>query len=64
MKLNYESFQQIIDDLESRGAAVNVLAYVNPKSRLWDFERPIDYTIQAHFPSGKVWEIVEIKELK
>jgi len=63
MELNYEKFQTVIDDLESRGANVNVVAYIN-EGRRWDFEREIDYTIKAHFPIGwesRVWEIVAIQ---
>ena len=54
--IDYRQFQKVITDLESRGATVMVVAYV-PDSR----EERIDYTIEARFPSGKVWEITEIK---
>jgi hypothetical protein len=57
----FERFQIVIEDLEKRGCTVKVLAYVNTKDRRWDTEREIDYTIEAHFPSGKVWEIIEIQ---
>ena len=62
MELNYEKFQKVIDDLESRGATVSVAAYVNTKDRRWDKEREIDYTIEVRWPSGRAWEIIAITE--
>jgi len=54
MQLDYEKFQPVIDDLESRGAAVTILADVS------EGRREIDYTIEACF-NPRTWEIVEIQ---
>ena len=42
MELRPTQFQPVIDDLESRGAAITILAYV---------QREIDYTILAEWES-------------
>ena len=62
MKLNYEKFQKVIDDLESHGFKVDVIAYVNMAGRRWDFELEIEYTIKAQHPNGRTWEIIAIQE--
>jgi len=51
---NFERFQLVINELEKLGATIMVLAYVPPKGE-------IDYTIQARWPTGTVWEIVKIE---
>ena len=54
MELRYNQFQKVIDDLEGKGATVRVLADVAE-------DKETDYTIEAYFPNGKVWEIIEIQ---
>lgn len=56
MDFNLGQFEKVRQALEKTGAVVVANAYVVPK-------RPIDYTIEATWPSGRKWEIVEIDEI-
>jgi len=51
---NRDLISKVVKDLESNNARVFVMAHVGGKG--------VDYTIEAEFPNGKKWEIVNIKE--
>jgi len=51
---NRDLISRVVKDLESNNARVFVMADVGGKR--------VDYTIEAEFPNGKKWEIVNIKE--
>jgi len=51
---NRDLISKVVKDLESNNARVFVMADVGGKR--------VDYTIEAEFPNGKKWEIVNIKE--
>jgi len=51
---NSELIEKVLIDLKSNNAEAFIIAHVGGKR--------VDYTIEAEFPDGKKWEIVNIKE--
>lgn len=47
-------FERVMKDLEKYGAKVKVIATLSPDVI------EIDYTIEATFPDGEKWEIIDI----